>query len=432
MKPPLPTLRRELVAALALVFVGALLVAATALLFLVPRLESAGERVLYVGTLMAADLAVFLYFGRYLVQRRVLTPIQRMLAAVENIAQGEYTTRLPQPETAEMARLADAVNGMAERLINHQDALSANIRSLEETNRQLTDARNAMVRAEKMASVGRLASGIAHEVGNPLGAILGYLGLVGRGLDSKKKELIVAAEQEARRIDRIVRGLLDYARTRDVKTRSIDVNGVIGQTLELIETQGRFTGIQVSTQLGADLPAVEADPYQLQQVLVNLLVNAGDALAGRRERSIEIRSATRVHYPLPYRPARRKDDPPGIDYSHRRRLFASGRLPQEDPFTPGGTVVEITVADNGPGIPPELLDQIFEPFVTTKEPGKGTGLGLAVSARLVDNMGGTIRAESPESGGARFTIGIPALEQLADRETTGAPLAETSPAGARG
>ncbi|HEX7089578.1 MAG TPA: HAMP domain-containing sensor histidine kinase, partial [Longimicrobiales bacterium] len=109
--------------------------------------------------------------------------------------------------------------------------------------------------------------------------------------------------------------------------------------------------------------------------------------------------------------ARRRDDPPHADYSHRRRLHQPARLPREDPFPPGLDIVEIAVADNGPGIPADLIGQVFEPFVTTKEPGKGTGLGLAVCARLIDAMGGTIRAESPPHGGAVFTIILPAAAQ---------------------
>ncbi len=108
------------------------------------------------------------------------------------------------------------------------------------------------------------------------------------------------------------------------------------------------------------------------------------------------------------KPARRKDDPPGIDYTHRRRLARVGEPSLEPAASQSGSVVEIEVADNGPGIPAELLDQIFEPFVTTKEPGKGTGLGLAVCERLVETMGGVIRARSAPDRGAIFTIILPA------------------------
>jgi hypothetical protein len=405
----LPTLRRELLTALALVFMGALLVATIGVILIVPGLADPLAGTIYIGILLAADMAVFLWFGHALLNRRVLWPMREMLEGVEVIAGGDYAGRLPQPESAEMARFAGAVNGMAERLIAHQEALAANVRSLEQTNRDLTEAQDAMIRAEKMASVGRLAAGIAHEVGNPLGAILGYLGLVGRNVDDKRAELLRSAEAEARRIDRIVRGLLDYARVREAHAHAMDVNTVVEQSVELISTQGRFKDIEVKLELGADLPPVVGDTYQLQQVLVNLLVNATDALAETRSAAITINTSWRTHVPAPHVPARRKDDPPGIDYSHRRRLFAAGKLPRDDPFTPGVPVVHVRVADNGPGIPSELMEQIFEPFVTTKEPGRGTGLGLAVCARLMDGMGGSIRAENASDGGAVFLLALPGI-----------------------
>src|SRR5690606_1569283 len=156
------------------------------------------------------------------------------------------------------------------------------------------------------------------------------------------------------------------------------------------------------------LPQVSGNPHHLQQVLVNLLVNAIDALEATPEPAISIRSRVRDTRLTERVPARRKDDPPGIDYSHRRRLFAT-RTPREDPYSVTGRLVEVIVSDNGPGIARDVRDQIFEPFVTTKEPGKGTGLGLAVSARLIETMGGVLRTEESDAGGAQFVVLLPAL-----------------------
>jgi C4-dicarboxylate-specific signal transduction histidine kinase len=306
---------------------------------------------------------------------------------------------------------------MTGRLVADQQELAANIRSLDETNLMLTEAKDAMVRAEKMASVGRLGAGIAHEVGNPLGAILGYLGILGRGADGARREMILSAEREAHRIDRIVRGLLEYARPRDAKAHEISVNDVLHETLELVQTQGRFTMVDLTIELGEDLPLVLGDPYQLQQVLVNLLVNATDALNETTCPTLHVRTNCRPFNPPQHLPARRKDDPPGVDYSHRRRLAQSSGPPRDDPPSLSGLVVEVIVSDNGPGVAPDLMDQIFEPFVTTKEPGKGTGLGLAVCARLVEGMGGTIRVDSAEGAGATFTVMLPAVLP----EPSGAP-----------
>ncbi|HSL69837.1 MAG TPA: HAMP domain-containing sensor histidine kinase, partial [Longimicrobiales bacterium] len=153
------------------------------------------------------------------------------------------------------------------------------------------------------------------------------------------------------------------------------------------------------------LPAVDGDSYQLQQVLVNLLVNAADALADTADPRVTLRTLTRLAHAQVELPARRRDDPPTVNYSHRRRLWAGSA--QRDPVPVGTPVVEIQVADNGPGIPAHLLEQIFEPFVTTKDPGKGTGLGLAVCARLVEGMGGIVRAQNLDGAGALFTVVLP-------------------------
>src|SRR5690606_11237290 len=264
--------------------------------------------------------------------------------------------------------------------------------------------------AEKMASVGRLGAGIAHEVGNPPGAILGYLSLLGRHETGDRLELIQSAEREAKRIDRIVRGLLDFARPRDAVAQPTDVNRVLRDTVELVRTQGHFTQLQLTCALTDSDVVVRGDPYQLQQVLVNLLMNSAQALENSPDPYIEVTTLKRaVQAPPPYTPARRRGDPPGVDYSHRRRLASTSRWTSGDPESESGEIVELTVRDNGPGMPPELIDQIFEPFVTTKEPGRGTGLGLAVCARLIESMGGVIHAENAATGGAMFRVLLPAV-----------------------
>lgn len=408
-----PTLSQELIATLAIVFAGAVVVAVVGTILLVPELESPGRAVTYLTLLLVADVVVFAVFGRWLVRSRVLDPLSQVVTEVESIAGGDFHRQLPVDGPAELNRLADAVHRMSERLVRHQEQLADNIRSLEQTNLELTEARDELVRAEKMASVGRLAAGIAHEVGNPLGAIMGYVSLLKRGDDAKQTELAEAAEREARRIDRIVRGLLDFARRRETKPRPIVVNDVVRQVTELLEDQGRLKAVTVELELEDEVASVVADPYQLEQVLVNLLLNACDAMesAGTEAPALHVRTSPRRYEPPAYTPARRKDDPPGTDYSHRRRFNRPARPTPEHRFDRGAPIVELEIMDNGPGIPAELLGQIFEPFVTTKEPGRGTGLGLAVSAGLVDAMGGTIEADNNRDGpGARFRILLPASE----------------------
>ena len=407
--PALPTLRSELIGAFAALFTGALVVAVAGVVFVVPHLRPL-HAAAYVLVLLIADVAIFLRYGMVLLRRRLLGPLDGVVSGVEAISRGDFATRLHAGENQEMARLSTAVNQMAERLIADQQKLAENIRSLNETNRLLTEASDAMIHTEKLASVGRLSAGIAHEVGNPLGAILGYLSLIGRHVPEPQRDLVSSAEREARRIDRIVRGLLDFARPRDTIQQTIEINEVVRDTIELVQTQGHFTTIDVQVELEAEDLAVRGNPYQMQQVFVNLFVNAADALAGKSDARLSVRTNRRpVLPPATVTPARRKEDPPGIDYSHRRRLAALPRRPSGDPESDSGEVIEIVVADNGPGFPPDLIPQVFEPFVTTKEPGKGTGLGLAVCSRIVEVMGGTIQAENAVGGGAVFRVVLPAL-----------------------
>ena len=412
---PLPTLRRELIAAFALVFVGAFVVAASGVLLLVPRFSTPLQEAIYLGALLLIDVAIFTVFGQILIRERVLDPIDKLVAGAEAIARGELVVSLPDAETREMSQLTGALHNMAHRLIADQEQLAANIRSLDETNRLLMEARDAMVHAEKLASAGRLGAGIAHEVGNPLGAIIGYLGLLRRHASGQEVEMIESAEREAQRIDRIVRGLLDYSRPHEAKNQPLDVNRVIHDTVELVSTQGKFKRVQLDLKLADRLPDVMGDPYQLQQVIVNLFVNAADALEQQEEAVVKVTTYQRMHRPAPPLPARRKDDHPAVDYSHRRRLQAPPRALLADPGVSGESVVEIVIADNGPGIPKELVDQIFEPFVTTKEVGKGTGLGLAVCSRLIEGMGGIIRANDSTYGGATFRIVLPACSNGASQ-----------------
>lgn len=414
-----PTLRRELVGAAAAVFAGALFFAVAGILLIVPRL-SPGTAAAYVVVLLLVDVALFSMLGAWLLRTRLIRPLDRTIAAVEEVSRGNLEARIPPAETQELSRLSAAVAQMAEHLLEHQRVLTDNIRSLDDTNRLLTEARDAMVLNEKLASVGRLGSGIAHEVGNPLSAIIGYLALLARQQEGQKLELVEAAMREAQRIDRIVRGLLDFARPRDAVTQAVDATLVVRDTVELVRTQGHLADVEVHCRLPDTPLHVRGDPYQLQQVLVNLIVNACDAVSGRPGGLIEIEAHARpVERPLASAlPARRRSDPPGINYAHRRRLAIRAQWRAGDPVAESGYVVEILVADNGPGIPTDLVDRVFEPFVTTKEPGKGTGLGLAVCARLTEGMGGVIHAGNAEQGGAVFRVILPAQAAEEGNEST--------------
>jgi signal transduction histidine kinase len=400
------SLRRELLVALALLIAAALVLAGVGVLLWLPVGSSTKTVVLFLVVLFVLDVALVLIVGDYLLRQVVLNPIRSIQYGAEAIARDDYTQRIEVEGAKEFRRLSANVNEVAVKLIQNQKRLSDNIRSLNEVNRALTEARDELVRAEKLASAGQLAAGIAHEIGNPLGAILGYLEVVERR-PTIGGDIVEDMRREARRIDRIVKGLLDYARPRQPAPRSIEVNEVVSGALELVEAQGHFKEIELILSLGNEVPPVRADVHQLEQIMVNLLLNAAQAVDSSDRRWIRVGTET-VPFEATLPPARRRDDPPGIDYSHLRRLQARREGLTPPPLTKGARVVRISVRDSGPGVPPEIGDRVFDPFFSTKETGHGTGLGLAVSARLIEAMGGTIQIENPEGGGACFSVYLPA------------------------
>jgi signal transduction histidine kinase len=268
-----------------------------------------------------------------------------------------------------------------------------------------------MVRAEKLASIGRLAAGVAHEIGNPLGAIMGYLGVGRRG--GAQGEWVDGVAYQTDRIDRIVRGLLEYATPKAASARPVDLNATVRRTIEMMKLQGRFKHVHVDLSLADDLEPVRGDDSQLEQVVVNLLLNATDAIEeGKGEGRISVATSPLIVGNLDRGlELRRTGDPAGVDYAHVRRLHRS-----EDPgparqLRQGDAAVELLVQDDGPGIPENLRGRVFEPFYTSKEPGRGTGLGLAVSARLIEGMGGTIEAVPADEDGATLRVLLPVAER---------------------
>jgi C4-dicarboxylate-specific signal transduction histidine kinase len=253
-----------------------------------------------------------------------------------------------------------AFERLAAALAAEQARLAAKVAELETANARLAQAGEELLRSERLASVGRLASGLAHEIGNPLGAISGYVEIVRLrlppGADPVLGDAVGRITEAATRIDRTIRDLLDFARPAPPRLAPLDLSGVIEATVRLARVQSRFRQVQVQVALPSGLPPVLADEHQVVQVLLNLLLNAGDAMRGAG--TVEIAARTE------------------------------------------GETVELTVTDSGPGIPVEHLPRLFDPFFTTKDPGEGTGLGLAISHSVMESMGGTIRAGNGAAGGA--------------------------------
>src|SRR5690348_873946 len=355
-----PTLRAELLFNLAFLAAAALLLGVGTSVALAA--VSSGLAFPLVLGIVAADVGVFIVFGGYLVTRHVLRPVARLVDAAD-------------AETRDFALLAERLNRMTDRLL---------------------DAQSQLVRSEKLASVGRLAAGIAHEVGNPLGAIGTYLEVLQRrGGDA---EVMAGIRRELDRIDRIVRGLLDYARPQEDSLQPVALAVVARTAFELLRGQGALKNVTADLDLDEGLPTVLGRAHVLEQVLVNLVLNAVDAAPGGRL----VVGARRWHYEEGTAPPRRASD--GARAAFPR---PGERRPPRHEFSAGRLGALLFVADSGPGIAPEDRDQIFEPFYTTKPPGRGTGLGLAIVARAVYDMGGVVWVETAREGGAAFKLFFP-------------------------
>ncbi len=350
------------------------------------------------------DFLLLLGFGSFLLSRFIVMPMRKLLSATEKIADGDLNHRVSVPGGAEIADLSDAFNKMVEVLKEKRADIDRYVKSLEEINMELQTARIEATRSEKMASVGLLAAGTAHEIGTPLAAIMGYASILQDELrdDAAKADYLNRIEAESMRIDRIVRGLLDYARPTAAVIDRVEVSGIISCTLEMLEEQGALKKLRRSLECGKDLEPVRADPYQLQQVFTNLILNARDAMPTGG--NLSIRAAMGEY----------KINPGGVSFHHPRITMGRRKSDFGGAFTANfredDRFVKIEFSDDGTGIDAENLERIFDPFFTTKEPGHGTGLGLAISARIIDSFHGRITVESEKGKGSTFTVWLPAMK----------------------
>jgi signal transduction histidine kinase len=270
---------------------------------------------------------------------------------------------------------------MLTRISSDKHKLQATVASLEKANIELKNTQREMISAEKLASVGRLAAGIAHEIGNPIGIVLGYLDMIQQGgLDAADQaDFLKRTEDEVQRISAIIRQLLDLARPKDRKNEAVSVNAVIGDIVDVMQSQPVMNDIRIVVRLDAIDDAVWGNDDRLRQVFLNLLLNAADAIhAGK-----------------------------GVE--NRQIMIQTSNADSVDAAP--SSLLQIRFTDSGDGIESDMLQNIFDPFYTTKEPGKGTGLGLSVSYMIIEGMGGTIRAQSEPGQGATFSIQLPVMEE---------------------
>jgi signal transduction histidine kinase len=314
---------------------------------------------------LVVNVLILLLVGGYLLDRWMVRPVRRLTEATERVATGELTAYVDVQGEDALARLSKAFNRMVDRLARSRSEVERRLVELEAVNVELKTARDTVVRGEKLASVGTLAAGVAHEVGNPLAAILGYVEMLQSSTESDDdRDILDRVHKEVLRINDIIRELLAYSRPSPEEAFG-SVAVAIDSVTSLVAPQPRMRDVEVEADVAEGLPAVSLSEAKLQQVLLNLCLNAADAM------------------------------PDG------------GRLRVAACEAEGSDRVEITVSDEGTGIAPEALAQVFDPFFTTKEPGSGTGLGLSIVDRILTDHGARIEVRSTQGAGTTFVISLP-------------------------
>jgi two-component system NtrC family sensor kinase len=328
-------------------------------------------------TVMAAALLLAAYFA---LTRLIVRPLGELCAAAERVAHGARRLEVPRGGAAELEVLGTSLRTMTEKLISEEASLRRKVDEVQRATERLAQAQARLVRSERLASVGRLAAGLAHEIGNPISALIGLEDLLlGGGLsDREQRDFLQRIRRETERIHRILRDLLQFARPAAGNTQSADsepgdLATAVEDTSALVLPQKGMREIDLVTEVEPGLPPVALSREQLVQVLLNLVLNATDACG------------------------------PG------GRVRVTAKAPNQGE----ARGVTVAVEDNGPGVAPEIREHLFEPFVTTKEVGKGTGLGLAVCRGLVEAAGGSIALDTSTPSGARFVVELPRAEAAA-------------------
>ncbi|HUC28588.1 MAG TPA: ATP-binding protein [Candidatus Acidoferrum sp.] len=359
--------------------------------------ESSRRMIVYTGCALLL-IAVLSWF---FVWRVVAAPVQALKRGTERLATGHLGYQIDVQSQDELGELARSFNSMSLQLQAAHDQNLAWTRTLEERVEQKTSelkrAHEHALHTEKMASIGKMAAVLAHEINNPLSGILTYAKLLRKWTDrplnnqagngdqecspesaARRKEISEALDliaTESRRCGDLVKNLLTFSRTTPMNLQAANLNAVIERSLRLVQHQLDLAGIHVELQLEPDLPQIRCDAAQIEQVLLALVMNATDAMA------------------------------------QGGNLWLSTSVDRET------HCVRVVVRDDGAGISPEILPRIFEPFLTTKETGRGVGLGLAISRSIVERHSGSIEVQSEPGRGTTFTVTLPG-----DAATSSTPL----------
>ena len=305
-----------------------------------------------------------------LLTRFVNRPIDILLSATKKAAQGNLDQMVAIRSPDELGELSDSFNHMISELKRSRDAIEGWTQTLEnrvqERTRELQQVQDQLIHAGKMAALGELAAGVAHEINNPLTGILTFSSLLLKKMDENhpwKKDMETIVQQTSR-CRNIVKGLLDFARQRKPDRKSSNILTLLEKTLTLLEKQAPFQNIKIVKEFGKEIPPVFIDGDQIEQVLMNIILNAADAMT---EKGGTLRIKTDL-----------KDG-----------------------------IVEVSFSDTGQGIAKDNIPKLFDPFFTTKQTGKGTGLGLAISYGIIQSHNGDIKVESEVGKGSTFRVRLP-------------------------
>jgi signal transduction histidine kinase len=334
---------------------------------------------------------ILTFIGIYRLSKVYFLPLARLARRAEDYQEDDKMLFTVRKEDNELHKLSGSLNSMLRRISADKEKLRSTVNSLEVANLELKKAQEEIIRAEKLASVGRLSAGIAHEIGNPIGIVMGYMELLKQEDTpaSEKEEYIQRTENEIERINTIIRQLLEISRPSKAGLKVVAVHDLIDDIAQVLNVQPLMSNIELECNLEAQNDRVLADANQLRQVFLNLIINAADAIssAGQAVNGKLVIKSVQV----------------------TEKQEQSGEFPQ---------FLKVAFIDNGPGIAKENIANIFDPFYTTKEPGKGTGLGLSVSFMIIQGFGGKMSVDSQKGEGTRLTILLPVFES--DVDITGA------------
>jgi two-component system NtrC family sensor kinase len=312
--------------------------------------------------------------------RTVMKPLRQLRASAEAVGRGDFSKHVEVTSKDECGELAVVFNQMIENVKTSREQLEKTVETLKSTQNQL-------IQSEKLSGIGEFVAGVAHELNNPLTSVMGFAEILQQSeVNEQHRRFLDMIFKSAKRCQKIVASLLSFARKHQPERKVLSVNAVLESAIEIVQYQLRTSNIELVTAFDPNLPPTLIDQHQMQQVFLNIINNARQAMEGRQIR---------------------------------------GRICITSQVVDGR--VRIIFQDNGPGISPDNLKKLFVPFFTTKEVGKGTGLGLSICYGIVTEHGGTITPQSKHGEGASFTIDLPITRDFAAKAEPVTVMPQTQP-----